>query len=483
HGRRPVFSPDGRSIAYWVGENLVGGRIFVVAAHGGEPLAVQSGFHGAICPLWTPDGKGLLFAGIDRPRGRIDWWFTPVQGGTAAATGAVELMRGHGMEVNPLVLTSTATNLFIPSEWKSDGSAVVFSGITGSTSNLWEISLSPGNRQATAIRRLSSGTSFEVQPATAGSAVAFASCAYKLAIWSLPFRPDEIRAAGEMQPLTQGAPQEGIPSVSADGKRLVFVSNRAGVRQIWMRDLNLGKETTLTATPGYPRISPDGSTVAYRALAGDGNALYTVPATGGLPEKQCENCGGPADFSPDGAGLLLHFTDSTNSKTAVLDLRTGARAAAIEHSQSIVAQPHFSPDGRWIAFHSHVGPGLVRLFVAPFPRASPPQPKDWIPVTEGNTIDRDACWSPDGSVLYFHSERDGFRCLWAQRLHPVTKRPVAAPASVLHLHSRRRGMRNVPIGLLAISVARDKIVFPVSEVTGDIWRMEWGETASSPAGR
>ncbi|MCC6859506.1 MAG: serine/threonine-protein kinase, partial [Bryobacterales bacterium] len=41
HGRRPVFSPDGRSIAYWVGENLVGGRIFVVAAHGGEPLAVQ----------------------------------------------------------------------------------------------------------------------------------------------------------------------------------------------------------------------------------------------------------------------------------------------------------------------------------------------------------------------------------------------------------------------------------------------------------
>ena len=36
-------------------------------------------------------------------------------------------------------------------------------------------------------------------------------------------------------------------------------------------------------------------------------------------------------------------------------------------------------------------------------------------------------WSPDGNLLYFLSERDGFRCIWGQKLDPASKRPLGAP--------------------------------------------------------
>src|SRR5262249_38254704 len=153
----------------------------------------------------------------------------------------------------------------------------------------------------------------------------------------------------------------------------------------------------------------------------------------------------------------------------LLDLRSGATTVLIRHPKNIVAQPHFSPDGRWIALHSDLSPVQVRLFVMSFRERSLPAESDWIPLTDGVGVDRDACWSSDGRLLYFFSARDGFRCIWAQRLDPATKRPVGPPVSILHLHSGRRSMTNVNISLLGISVARDKLVLPLGEVTGDIW--------------
>ena len=81
-------------------------------------------------------------------------------------------------------------------------------------------------------------------------------------------------------------------------------------------------------------------------------------------------------------------------------------------------------------------------------------------------------WSPDGNVLYFVSEQDGFRCIWALRLDPATKRPLGAAFPIFHAHEARRSLMNIGWGELQISVARDKIVFNLSERTGNIWTMK-----------
>jgi hypothetical protein len=46
---------------------------------------------------------------------------------------------------------------------------------------------------------------------------------------------------------------------------------------------------------------------------------------------------------------------------------------------------------------------------------------------------------------------------------------------MFHAHEARRSLLNVQIGALDMSVARNKIVFNMSELTGNIWMMNLSE--------
>jgi len=56
------------------------------------------------------------------------------------------------------------------------------------------------------------------------------------------------------------------------------------------------------------------------------------------------------------------------------------------------------------------------------------KPENWITVAAANTENDKPRWSPDGRTLYFTSLRDGFRCIWAQGLNPITKIPSGEPS-------------------------------------------------------
>ena len=98
---------------------------------------------------------------------------------------------------------------------------------------------------------------------------------------------------------------------------------------------------------------------------------------------------------------------------------------------------------------------------------------DWIPVTDGLQSEGDVAWSPDGNLLYFLSERDGFRCIWAQRLAPVTKQPQGEAFPVRHFHTARQSLKTIDRpDLIGLSATRDRLVFSMSELTGNIWMEE-----------
>jgi hypothetical protein len=81
-------------------------------------------------------------------------------------------------------------------------------------------------------------------------------------------------------------------------------------------------------------------------------------------------------------------------------------------------------------------------------------------------MDRNLVWSPDGATLYFLSDRDGFRCIWAQRLNPATKRLAGSPFSVVHFHQAGRSMVDAGFNM---SVTADSLVFALTDLTGNIW--------------
>src|ERR1019366_5203217 len=61
-GRRPRFSPDGRRIAFWTAAKSTAG-LFVGDVSGGRARPLHAGFHSARDPVWSPDGKYLIFNG------------------------------------------------------------------------------------------------------------------------------------------------------------------------------------------------------------------------------------------------------------------------------------------------------------------------------------------------------------------------------------------------------------------------------------
>ena len=76
-------------------------------------------------------------------------------------------------------------------------------------------------------------------------------------------------------------------------------------------------------------------------------------------------------------------------------------------------------------------------------------------------------------MLYFTSNRDGSTCLWAVRLDPATKKPLAEPYAVRHFHA---SPRNYSANVYPVfSLGADRIVISLEQVQSDLWMMHLPE--------
>ena len=224
-----------------------------------------------------------------------------------------------------------------------------------------------------------------------------------------------------------------------------------------------------------PKVSRDGSTVAYGVASENKPGRLFVSNTDDLTSRLlCEDCGSPSDWFPDGHTLPLYMLLPTNGRIDSIDVNSGKRSLTIQYSHAMW-EPQVSPDGRWIALHTSDSAVQSSIMVIPLRNGVAADEKEWVTITDGSGVDQAANWSPDGNLLYFLSERDGFRCIWGQKLDPTSKRPLGAPFPVYHSHDPRRSVRNVSQSLQCMSVSRHQIVFPMGEFTGNIWITDYKE--------
>lgn len=495
-GRRPRFSPDGKWLAYWVGFSTGdptspgSNKIFVMPAAGGTPKQLVPQFESALYPVWAPDGKRLLFlggesaansssagalTGTNRPVNRMDWWITSLDDSPPIKTEVHADVLKQGLSV----WASSGAGI-APEAWEGPQNRVIFSASLGNADtfrdavNVWSVPLSSRRWHAAGpALQITSGSAFESRPAAAASGdVYFCSAETRTGIWQLPLSANDGKVTGELSRLTKGSAFYGQPSVAPDGGRVAYYSTKSGNMDIWSLDLKSSTETQLSSTPVgefAPQTTADGSTVYY-SIYGKREA-YSVSVKGGEATKICEDCG-TWDVSHDGTKILYWYsTANPLVSIGLLQRSSGERAEIIQHPEYSLYQPHFSPDDRWITFLAKTGQDRSRVYVVPFKGVGRHVLGDWIPVTDGENLDDKPRWSPDGNLLYFTSERDGFRCIWAQRLAAVSKRPEGEPFGVYHFHTSRRSLMNVGLGPLEISVARNALIFNLGEITGNIWRV------------
>jgi Tol biopolymer transport system component/CheY-like chemotaxis protein len=263
-GRNPRYSPDGKWIAYWIGNAHANSRMGIVPAAGGPARNFDFGrpeLSAARYPVWSPDGSRVLFMG------HYDWWVAVVATGEAAPTGAGDVFRRHAQPM-PLVE--------VPSAWVGD--RILFHPAAQEAASLWQIPISLQNWRITgAPERLTFTTGLDTSPSlAAGGRLAFASLAENVDLWSLAIDPNRAGPAGKLSRLTDAAGADLHPSISSDGRRMVFRSNRSGAWDVWIKDLETGQESTLItgmATASFTSLTHDGSKAAYqeRVDFADGN--------------------------------------------------------------------------------------------------------------------------------------------------------------------------------------------------------------------
>jgi Tol biopolymer transport system component len=471
-GRRPRFSPDGRSIAYWTGTSIglstrAGSyRTFVVPVAGGAPRDIAARLTAARYPVWSPDGKGLLVLGSRAPepqRETYDWWFIPIDGGAATPTGAFKYVTS--LAVGEIGGVNGAAN-FGPDDWF--GSNVLFSNFQF----LWSLPTDRATHTATgAPQRLTFGTNYDAQPLSSSSgAIAFSSATFVNTVFGLPLDSTTGLATGSPVRLTDGIAYEARPSSTSDGRMIAYRSTTAQTTVIVKnlaenRLIDLGIRTARFG----PGISPDGSVVAFETPKG----IDMVPSQGGPSRTLCSDCL-IGDWTDDSTALAVVRRD----RLSVVDVKSAAVKDLV--IGEAVSRPFLSPDKQWIAFRASNG-DLDQLAVAHVDARGPVSHDRWIPLGAPEPDARPAGWSKDGRLLYIVSSRDGTRCLYAVRIDAATGQPNGDVFAIRHFHGTRNGWAGT-LGVLstgpASAVRGGQFLYDIATFSANVWLM-----ATTPSDR
>jgi Tol biopolymer transport system component len=476
-GRNPRFSPDGRWVAYSVGGEAVSNpgsaEVFIVSSGGGVPRAIHPEMATATHPVWSPTSDRLLVLGRQDgkapARQQLDWWILPIEGGAPQRSGIYARL-----DAQNLMKTKFPQVFPIPLDWRA-GNRILFNALSGEAANLWEIPLG-GNGAA---QRLTLGPGLQRHAGWSGDgqSLIFAAEELNFGVWLLPLDLASGAAHGPMNRLTDEVAEELTPSISWDGETIAYVSHAPENSSLRLRDRASGMEHSILYSPTWlytARLSGDSTRILYSA----DSDLLSIPSAGGAAEKLCSHCGTTMGASTDGSRIL--YEPPENEDVLLYDVahRTTLTLALRPSPDLILSSSRFSRDGNWVAFHAlRNATNSAQIWIVPTGGALPVPQSEWIAVTDGTKLERDPAWSADGGFLYFVSERDGFRCLWARPLNPLTKKPSGEAFPVRHFHSARFSLRHVGSQgfLTGLSAGEGALVFSMGELKANVWLEEHGK--------
>jgi len=282
-------------------------------------------------------------------------------------------------------------------EWA--GGALYF----GTSSSIWTIGFKDGSPQPVELRKLASSTTAMLGVRGSALKLVFETTTSAFHLWSLPLDLNSGKVQGALQPLPHAGGSQTGPASSSDGRRLVYRQMGPGSQELRLRDMSSGTENVLSTEPVRPRISPDGTKVAYAALSG--GPLFLMESSGGEATKLFDPEGGVMIYGWSADGKKIVYWNRTPVRFSVFDLETRQNSELISHPTFDIHGAELSPDGQWVAFHVP-RPASEPIKIAPVREGKAAAEAEWVTVADTAGASRRPWWSPDGNLLYFLSSRD-----------------------------------------------------------------------------
>ncbi len=241
-----------------------------------------------------------------------------------------------------------------------------------------------------------------------------------------------------------------MPSISPDGQRIIFLSDRSGYDDVYLmsaldgkiiRRLIKGERTQEFESFHYLAASfswsPDGERVAVVSKHKDKDHIYLVdPENGKVHRRICPDFDTlfRPRYSPDSRTMAFIGVDAGRPGMYLMDLETeeveALHTGALEYLDFA-----WSPDGERIAFTA-IAPGAIdslRLFNLVNPSNKPQRDIFLLNVEDGSVARLTQCrsedlspvWSPNGSHVLFISDRNGTYNAYVYSLEDSTSTQIS----------------------------------------------------------
>jgi eukaryotic-like serine/threonine-protein kinase len=264
-------------------------------------------------------------------------------------------------------------------------------------------------------------------------------------------------------PLTDLEGRETFPSLSPDGRSLLYVKATDGNADIYLQRVGGGNPLNLTrdspADDTQPAFSPDGLQIAFRSDR-EGGGLFVMGATGESPHRITSVGYNPA-WSPDGRKIAFATEGVANplerrqtSQLWIVDMATEEKRLL---SPGDAVQPSWSPSGKRIAYWGIPnGKGRRILWTVAAAGGSP------VAVIDDGAVNWDPVWSPDGRYLYYVSNRSGSMNVWRVPVDEASGKVLGDPRAIT--------TSSQSLGLLSLSRDGRQIVYATDERKSNLER-------------
>jgi Tol biopolymer transport system component len=350
HESRPLYSPDGKRLAF-VSTRTGSGDIYLYTFATGDVRRLTFDDTNDQLDAWSRDGKWIYFHASSRDiSGMNDIFRISAEGGTPMA-----------------VTADRYTNEFFSAP-SPDGARLAFSARGNASSQWWRKGHSHLDESE---------------------------------IWLMS---DTSPARYEMH-VGRGA-KNLWPMWSADGKSIYFVRDSKGVQNVWVKPLGGGERQVTRFRDGrvlWPSISYDGRTIVFerdfeiwRLDTGSGQAAVVrlarrsaPPATS--PERlSLNNRFSDLALSPDGKKVAF----IAHGEVFAAPAKDGGNAVRVTSTIAQESQIAWSPDSKQIVYASERN-GVPQLFLFDFAKESEAQ------LTNSAQDDCSPYFSPDGTMIAF----------------------------------------------------------------------------------
>lgn len=288
------WSPDGKylAVADRGSEAGTAAHIFFLSVDTGErtELNIQLPAPFVSTPAFSPDGKSLAFVS-GSGYFSSDIYTVPVEGG------------------KPRPLTSVHAFL-LGLAWTPDSQQIVFSSNHAGLSSLWKVRVSGGDPEPVSI-----GSDYATFPSLSltGNRLAFIRSLTDTNLWKAALSSSGV---GPPSRIIASTKEDAEPSLSPDGQRIVFSSERSGSFEIYLANSDGSNQVQLTSLKapdtGAARWSPDGKLIAFDSRYEGHSDIFVISVDGGTPRRLTSgpNENETPSWSHDGHWIYYTVEDS-----------------------------------------------------------------------------------------------------------------------------------------------------------------------------